>query len=210
MIGLFGGTFDPIHLGHLGLANVASRQLDLQRVIFIPLGLPAHRELPQVSSQSRVNMLRAAVADHPEFEVSTVEIDRTTPSWTVHTLEHFSATYPEETLCLLMGSDAFGGINQWYRWQALLDYCHLVVISRSGVVLSDDAEVARYLADNRMHTIDELAERQHGGIYWLEADIADISSTGVREAIQAGAPLSGLLPPAVENLIRENEYYGYQ
>jgi len=209
MIGIFGGTFDPVHLGHLLLAKAAAKHLSLQRVIFVPLGLPPHRDLPRVSPQSRVNMLQAALADYPDFEISTVEFDKASPSWTVQTLAHFCSEMPDETFCLLMGSDAFRSINQWYHWQSLLDYCHLVVVSRAGDESELDSEVAGYLAQNRLSSLQEITDDSGGGIYWLEAEIPDISSTLVRHRVDADEPLTGLLPPAVESLIKEHGHYGY-
>ena len=209
MIGIFGGTFAPVHLGHLLLARAAADHLGLQRVIFVPLGLPPHRDLPKASPQSRVNMLQAALTDSPDFEVSTVEIDRPSPSWTVHTLEHFCDEMPDETFCLLMGSDAFRSINQWYQWQSLLDYCHLVVVSRAGDKTELGSEVAAYLARHRCTSLYDITDGCTGGIYWLEADIPDISSTLIRHRVDADEPLTGLLPPAVESLIKEHGHYGY-
>ena len=210
MIGIFGGTFDPVHLGHLVLARTALQHLNLERIIFVPLGIPPHRDMPRVSPDSRVKMLRSVVADDPHFEVSTVEIDRSSPSWTVHTLAHFSKALPGQTLCLLLGSDAFRSINHWYRWKSLLDYCHVVVVSRAGDTSDFDGEVAAFLQSNRVSELADTQAGERGGIYWLEADIPDISSTAVRESIAAGESLSGLLAPPVEKLIRLNGYYGYQ
>ena len=210
MIGIFGGTFDPVHLGHLALARTVQQHLYLERVIFVPLGIPPHRDMPRVSPSSRVKMLRAVVAEEPYFEVSTVEIDRSSPSWTVHTLEHFSNTLSGHTLCLLMGSDAFRFINQWYQWESLLDYCHLVVASRAGDTAELDQEVAGFLQSNSLSQLTEIPAGERGGIYWLEADIPDISSSSVRERIASGGSLADLLPAKVEKLIRLNGYYGYQ
>jgi len=210
MIGIFGGTFDPVHLGHLALAKVVYDHCQLQKIIFVPLGTPPHRGMPRVSAQSRVKMLQSVVSDHAEYEISTIEVEKSSPSWTVHTLEHFSQEMPGETLCLLIGSDAFKAINTWYRWQSLLDYCHLVVVSRVGdnEVLND--EVAEFMAEHRISSLYEMVNGIRGGIYWLEEDIPDVSSTRVRQSISAGESLTGLLPPVVESLIKENGYYGYK
>jgi nicotinate-nucleotide adenylyltransferase len=210
MIGIFGGTFDPVHFGHLGLAKAAYHHLDLQRIIFVPLGIPPHRGMPQVSSHARVKMLQAALQPYPNFEISTVEVDKDSPSWTVKTLEYFARHLPDETLCLLMGSDAFKPINEWYQWRSLLDYGHLVVVSRSGVENELCDEVAEFLALNRVDSLPGLTSGHRGKILWLEAGVVDVSSTGVREAIEAGKALTRLLPKSVERLIRENRYYGYQ
>ena len=210
MIGIFGGTFDPIHLGHLALAKTAYEHCQLQRVIFVPLGTPPHRGMPQVSAQSRVKMLQAAISGHAEYEISTVEVEKLSPSWTVHTLEHFSREMPDETLCLLMGSDAFKPLNEWHRWRSLLDYCHLVVVSRMGDGVELNEEVADFLAQHQVTSLHDKPAGERGGIYWLEEELPDISSTQVRQSINSGESLTELLPTVVESLIKENGYYGYK
>jgi len=210
MIGIFGGTFDPVHLGHLALANTAYEHCQLQKIIFVPLGTPSHRGMPKVSSQSRVKMLGSAISGHAEYEISTIEIEKSSPSWTVETLEHFRHEMPDETFCLLIGSDAFKAINTWYRWQSLLDYCHLVVVSRAGDDAVLNIEVADFLEQHRIFSLHDMVDDDHGGIYWLEEEILDVSSTRVRQSIAAGESLTALLPSAVEKLIKENGYYGYK
>ena len=209
MIGIFGGTFDPVHLGHLGLADVVTDCLGLDRVIFVPAGLPVHRGLPKASRQSRVRMLQAALTDFPNFGISTVEVDKSSPSWTVDTLQYFCSEIPGETFCLLIGSDAFKSINQWYRWDSLLDYCHLVVVSRAGDTVELSSELVVYLEKNQLVCLHDMINRCHGGIYWLQATIPDISSTQVRQCASAHESLAGLLSPAVESLIKKHGYYGY-
>lgn len=209
MIGIFGGTFDPVHLGHIGLANAALGHLHLRKIIFVPLGIPPHRDMPQVSSRARVTMLRAAIKPYAQFEVSTVEVEKESPSWTVKTLSYFASRLTNETLCLLMGSDAFKPINEWYQWRSLLNYAHIVVVSRAGTKVELCDEVAEFLKKNRVASLPQRLAEEGGKILWLEADVVDVSSTRVRQTIRQGGVLKHLLPQAVENLIRENGYYGY-
>jgi nicotinate-nucleotide adenylyltransferase len=210
VIGIFGGTFDPVHYGHLGLAQAVNRDLNIQRIIFVPLGNPPHRDRPRVSSEARVKMLRAAIQPYDGYEISTVEVDKTTPSWTVETLAYFTEHLPNETLCLLMGSDAFRQINEWYEWHTLLDYAHLVVVTRAGVPMDLSDEVAGFLDRHRVDTLPEPVEGPQGNVLLLQIDVPRVSSTQVRQAIEAGEALDGLLPESVELLIRTNNYYGYQ
>lgn len=210
MIGIFGGTFDPVHYGHLGLAQAVNRNLNTQRIIFVPLGNPPHRDRPQVSSEARVKMLRAAIQPYDNFEISTLEVDKATPSWTVETLAYFAEQLPDETLCLLMGSDAFRQINEWYEWHTLLDYAHMVVVTRAGVPMDLSDEVAGFLDCHRVESLPEPIADAQGNILLLQTDVPRVSSTQVRHAIEAGEALDRLLPESVEQLIRTNSYYGYQ
>lgn len=210
MIGIFGGTFDPVHLGHIGLATAARDHLHLQKIIFVPLGVPPHRDMPQVASQARVNMLRAAIKPYDDFELSTVEVEKESPSWTVKTLSYFASRLPNETLCLLMGSDAFKPINEWYQWRTLLNYAHIAVVTRAGMKVELSDEVAEFLRQHQVGSLPDSLGNDGGKILWLEADVVDVSSTRVRQTISQGGALKHLLPQAVESLIRENGYYGYQ
>ena len=166
--------------------------------------------MPKVSAQSRVKMLQSVISGHSEYEISTIEVEKSSPSLTVHTLEHFNQEMPDETFCLLIGSDAFKSINTWYRWQSLLDYCHLVVVSRAGNNSMLNGKVADFLAQHQVPAMYDMADGVRGGIYWLEEDIPDVSSTQVRQSITSGEQLTELLPTVVESLIKENGYYGYK
>ena len=209
MIGIFGGAFDPVHRGHLALATAAHQQLGLESVRFIPLGVPPHRSQPQASAEFRVKLLRAALEPYPEFEVDTLEVEKTSPSWTVETLEQLNQSMPEKTLCLLLGSDAFKPLNTWYRWRTLTDYCHIVVVSRKGDGQELDAEVADFLAEKRTETLAEMSDGVSGRLLWLEADVPELSSTQVREQIAKGQSLTQYVPSAVAALIKEYRLYGY-
>lgn len=210
MIGIFGGTFDPVHLGHLGLAQAAKSQLGLQQVIFVPLGIPPHRDMPSVSAAGRLEMLQAALQPGAGFIIDSVEIDKQTPSWTIETLAHFARVMPQETLCLLMGADAFKSIDQWHEWQSLLDYGHIAVIDRKGHKMDFNITVAEFLARHQVDQLPEVIAGGRGRILWLEADVPEVSSSMVRGLIQAGKPVAELLPTRVFNLIVENRFYGYQ
>lgn len=130
-LGLFGGTFDPVHLGHLRLAEEAREALGLASVRWIPAGQPPHRGAPRLSGAHRLAMVRLAVAGNPAFQVDGAEVESPGPSYTVTTLERLRRELgPEQPLVLLLGADAFAGLPGWHRWQALLGLAHLVVLHR--------------------------------------------------------------------------------
>lgn len=210
MIGILGGAFDPVHYGHLELARMAGESIGLDGVIFVPLGAPPHRSQPQVSAELRVMMLRAAIAPYDHFDINTQEVDKDSTSWTVVTLENLADKMPDETLCLLLGSDAFKPLNSWYRWRSITDYCHIAVISRQNDRTLMDKEVATFLHERRTDVLQEKPAGEPGKVMWLEVDVPDISSTEIRQQISQGGPLGDLLPASVEALIKENGLYGYE
>ena len=210
MIGIFGGTFDPVHMGHLGLAQAATRCLNLQQVIFVPLGIPPHRDMPVVPPAGRLAMLQAALSSCAEYVIDTVEIEKQTPSWTIETLAYFARNMPEQALCLLMGADAFKSIDQWHHWQSLLDYGHIAVIDRKGHSVELNLAVTEFLSRYQVDELPPPASGTGGRICWVEAVVPEVSSSMVRDLIKAGKPVDKLLPPEVLDIIAENGFYGYQ
>lgn len=212
MIGIYGGTFDPVHLGHIGLAHAAMQRLPLQHIYFVPLGEAVHRGQPQASTLYRCAMLQAAMLELPGCSMDSCELDRAGPSWSIQTLADFRQRFPGETLCWLMGSDAFRGIDSWLNWQSLLEMAYLVVVTRQGDTAPLPPVVADYLQENRID-VDALGEspetpQKRHGILWIEADVPDISSSQIRQSIRQGRQLDDLVPQTVARLIREENLYG--
>lgn len=131
-LGLLGGTFDPVHYGHLRLAEEAREALKLPELRWIPAGQPPHRTAPRTAAGHRLEMVRRAVAGNPAFTVDDAETRAPGPSFTVTTLERLRAALPDRPLVLLMGADAFLGLATWHRWRELLDLAHLGVATRPG------------------------------------------------------------------------------
>ena len=211
MIGLYGGAFDPVHLGHLGVVEAAGRQVNLERIIFVPTGNPPHRGSPHASAGDRFRLLQAAVSDCDRCTVSDFEIRKPSKSWTIDTLKYFYHHHGQQTLCLIMGSDAFGGIDGWYRGDQILNYCHIMVVSRAGDHHRPGGATARYYEHHRVAQLPESLtvenDRPQGSILWIDAEVPDISSTLVRQRVRSGHELASLLPPAVEALIRDENIY---
>ena len=196
MIGLLGGTFDPVHLGHLDVARAALQTLSLERVLFIPAHIPPHRGVPQASAADRLAMVQLAIKGEPRFEASTIELDAAGPSYTAVTIDRFLAQgYGKDDLCFIAGADAFAGVTTWFDYPALLDRCRFAVVSRPGFPAPAVAQQIPAFAE---HMTD---------IFLIDAPTAPVSSTGVRASIDRGAPLTGLVPDLVAGYIDANRLY---
>ncbi|WP_153163362.1 nicotinate-nucleotide adenylyltransferase [Zoogloea sp. 1C4] len=209
-LGLFGGTFDPIHLGHLRLAETAREALGLARVRLIPAGQPPHRATPGASGNHRLAMARLATADNPAFEVDAAEVTAAQASFTILTLERLRAELgPARPLVLLLGVDAFLGLPTWRRWTELLDFAHLAVANRPGYTL-DAAQMPPALADlvaRCKASPAALGAAPAGAIVPFEMTPLAISATDIRARAAAGLSLRYLLPPPVVDYISRHQLY---
>jgi nicotinate-nucleotide adenylyltransferase len=202
-IALLGGTFDPVHYGHLRFADDVRRALRLPEVRLVPAGDPPHRDAPAAPAASRLAMLRLAVAEFPGLVVDDRELRRAGKSYTVATLTELRREYPEAPLLLLLGADAFRGLPTWHRWREIFDLAHLVVVERPGVDLAPSLPPAlRPIWDERRNDDPAiLLSRPAGAIYVQPIAPVAVSATTIREALAhgevPGRPGRGLLPPAV-------------
>jgi len=194
-IGLFGGTFDPLHYGHLRTAFELWQALRLAEVRFMPTGSPPHREQPHAPAQLRLAMVQAAVADQRAFVVDDREVRRSGVSYSVDTLTELRAEYPERSLCLLLGMDAFLGLPNWHRWRELLDLAHIIVAHRPGWRAPTTGSVR------------DLHEQRGGRIYVHAVTQLEISSTDLRQLIGAGHDPRYLVPEEVRRIILETRCY---
>ena len=212
-IGLFGGTFDPIHFGHLRLAEEAAEHLGLAGIHWIPAGQPGHRETPRVSSAQRLEMVRLAIDGNPRFELDASEVEANRPSYTVPTLErlrqpeNFGAARP---LVLLVGADAFAGLPDWHRWPELFDLAHIAVAHRPGFPI-DAASLPPALAAiyRQRHGASPaaLAGTAAGCIATFAMTQLDISATKIRTLLVNGRSPRYLLPYAVIAYIQGTRLY---
>lgn len=186
-IGILGGTFDPPHNGHLALARAALGKLRLHRVIFVPARIPPHKNAAAVSSAGhRLRMLQLCLGDNEEFEISEVELKRRGPSYTVDTITGLQKRYPRDEFCFLLGADNVSEIESWYRPERIFQRVRVAAVNRPGF------EPSGKFASN---------------ILYFDMEPVAISSTLIREKIKAGDSISGLVPAAVENYIKENRLY---
>ena len=207
MIGIIGGTFDPIHIGHLRIALDVKEQLGLDEVRFIPLNQAVHREQPQASPEQRLAMVRAAVADQDGFVVDERELKREGASYTVDTLASLRQELADTPLCLLLGSDAFNGFLDWHRPQEILQLAHLVVMGRPGEDDSDDPALHALLEKHRAIDRQQLHKQAAGLIYFQSVTQLEISATRIRQAAARGESIAFLVPPQVEAIIRQTGCY---
>jgi len=206
-IGLFGGTFDPLHYGHLRTAFELWQALKLAEVRFMPTGSPPHREQPLAPAQLRREMVKAAVADQPAFVVDDREVRRTGVSYSVDTLTELRAEYPQRSLCLLLGMDAFLGLPNWHRWRELLDLAHIIVAHRPGWRAPTMGPLGEVMVDRGTGSVRDLHEQRAGRIYVHAVTQLEISSTELRQLISQGRDPRYIVPEEVRRIIRETRCY---
>lgn len=206
-LGIFGGMFDPVHFGHLRAAFEIHQALGLERVQFVPASDPPHRDRPVADGRLRLAMLRAAIAEAPWFEADGRELQRPGRSYTVLTLEEFRREQGERPLVLIVGLDAFLGLATWHRWKNLLELAHLAVVPRPGAALPVQGALAELLETRRTTGGDTVAASPAGRIYVHEGAQLDVSSTGLRAALESGRDPRYLMPEAVRRMILETGTY---
>lgn len=206
-IGLFGGTFDPLHYGHLRTAFELWQVLRLAEVRFMPTGSPPHREEPLAPAQLRLEMVRAAVADQPAFVVDDREVRRAGVSYSVDTLTELRAENPERSLCLILGMDAFLGLPNWHRWRDLLDLAHVIVAHRPGWRAPTMGPLGEVMVDRGTGSVRDLHEQLGGRIYVHAVTQLEISSTDLRQLIAQGRDPRYIVPEEVRRIIRETKCY---
>jgi nicotinate-nucleotide adenylyltransferase len=209
MIGILGGTFDPIHLGHIEPAFDLLRALPLQELRFVLVQIPSHRDLPRASAKHRWRMLELALKGKASLIADDCELRREGPSYTVDTLLDLRAQVGEaQTLCLIMGADAFANFTSWHRWQDILQLANLVVTTRPGAQLPSTGAAAELLSERRCGAAQDLTHVDFGAILLQTVQRLDISATTIREGLAAGRDVSAMLPEAVWRYIHKHGLYG--
>jgi nicotinate-nucleotide adenylyltransferase len=206
-IGLFGGTFDPIHFGHLRTAFELLQALKLAQVRFLPTGDPPHREAPLAAAPLRLEMVRAAVVGQSGFSVDDREIRREGVSYTVDTLTELRQENAQRSLCLLLGMDAFLGMPTWHRWREIFELCHVVVAHRPGWKAPTTGPLGEVMVDRGTGSVRDLHGSAAGRIYVHGVTQLEIASTDLRALIMSGRDLRYLVPDAVRDLIQRSGCY---
>lgn len=207
MIGIFGGTFDPIHYGHLRTALEVADAFSLSEVRFIPCRLPPHRGRPSAAADDRLAMLELSLeGSDPRFRIDDREMKREGPSYMVDTLASIRAESSECPLCLIVGLDAFQGIPAWHRWREIFKLAHVVVMQRPFEAEFAEA-LERVLEERLVSSRSMLHQRPAGAIYFEDVSQLAISASRIRELIRTGKSTQYLLPDCVREFIARRGLY---
>jgi nicotinate-nucleotide adenylyltransferase len=204
MLGIYGGTFNPVHYGHLRTALEAKAALGLDSVAMLPCAVPPHRQMPTVSAALRLQMLQLACQDTPGLTVDSRELQRQGPSYTVDSLAAIRHEQPDTPLLLLMGADAFAGIERWHCWQRLADFAHIVVLTRPEVVLPP---LSAYWQVRQCLDSAFLRQQPNGRLFFQAVTPLAISATAIRQVLANGDTPQAVLPDSVLAFIRAHQLY---
>lgn len=212
-IGLFGGTFNPIHSGHLRAADIVQKRLLLDKILFIPSYIPPHKNAVDVASPAhRLKMVEIALRSYPHFSPSSIEVDAEERSYSVITLGKIRELYPNAHVFFILGIDAFLEIDTWKDYDQVLEQCFFVVISRPGFRLKDAETAVQGVYREKMHELsvsdtlkdDTLLTRK---IFLVSIDALDVSSTNIRQKLRKGESITTLVPEEVEAYIQKERLY---
>lgn len=207
-IGIFGGTFDPVHFGHLRAATEALEKLPLDDFRLLPAGTPPHRSRTFAGAEHRFAMLRLAVQPHGDLRVDDREVRRGGNSYMTETLEEIRAEEGGRPLVLMVGQDAVNHLDSWHEWRRLFELAHLVVMRRPKSRHVYSGTLFKALQPRLIESPEMLTQKAHGYVLPLEVTQLEISSTGIREIVASGRSPRFLLPDVVIEYIREHGLYG--
>jgi len=207
LIGIFGGTFDPIHLGHIKIAEQVLQTCHLQKVLFIPCYQPHHRIKPIASPTQRLQMVQLAIKDYANFDVDDREIKRQGISFMFNTLQSLRQDYPHNSLCLILGYDSFATLDKWHQWQELINYTNLIVVNRPDTENNLSEPIKNLLKTNEIFDATKLQTKSHGLIYQLNITPIPISATEIREQLQQQKTPINTLPTKVYEYIIAKKIY---
>ena len=207
-IGILGGTFDPIHWGHMDLADAAMKELDLTRMFVITSNMPPHRPQPLASAYHRFAMVALAVLDRPEWRAADLELRHDAPSYTSQTLGRFHERgYASSELFFIIGADAFAEIATWHDYPRILDAAHFAVVSRPTFPIAELSRRLPRLAERMARPPIGAADQIDPLIILIDAPTADVSSTAIRERLANGESIDGLVVPGVQQHIEQHGLY---
>jgi nicotinate-nucleotide adenylyltransferase len=207
MICIFGGTFDPVHFGHLRPALDVQQALGVDRVHLLPCRVPPHREMPQLGERERLLLLRLAIEREPALAIDERELRRDGPSYMVDSLLSLRADIGGRPLCLALGMDALLGLDRWHRWGEILELCHLVVMQRPGNEWPRRGDLAVRVSRARVSDLQALSRAPAGHVLAVPVTQMAVSSTRIRELLRAGLSARYLLPEAVLERILQESWY---
>lgn len=206
-LALFGGTFDPVHYGHLRCADEARQQLGLKNLYLLPAGTPPHRKPPQATTKQRLEMLQLAQAEFPRLEIDDRETQRSGPSYMVDTLQELRTEFPQRPLLLLIGQDAANHLHSWFHWEQLFELAHIVILTRPGAQADYRSDLTRQIQRRLSTDVQSLCCSKAGGVLYLGVTSIDVSATSIKSIIRLGRSPQSMLPEVVLNYINENQLY---
>ena len=207
MIAIFGGTFDPVHLGHINMAQQCVNAFNLDTLYFMPCALPAHKAAPGISTQHRINMLNAAIAPYPHFKLDLRELNRTGPSYSLLSLQELRKEHPTTPILFLIGMDSFNNLDKWFEWQAITQLCHIVVYQRPAQHRTVNGELKSYMQHANVDEAATLKQSLAGKLYFLPGEMLDAASSTIRKQLKISNKKNELLPDAVSHYIQMHQLY---
>ncbi len=207
LIGLLGGTFDPVHNGHLHVAKSVLNLLPLDEIRLLPCYQPVHRAQPQASPEDRLAMLKLACDDLPKITVDEHEIKRAGPSYMIDTLRELKSENSHSHYCLILGQDAFSGFHLWQKWQTILDYCHLIIVTRPHSSNEYTDPLKTLIIDHRTDQIIDLTQDSSGKIVFCSIPALDVSATQLRLQLSKKNCDTTIIPAKVCKYIEEHHLY---
>ena len=198
MIGVYGGSFDPVHFGHLKTANSIKNELNFERLFLLPCFEPVHKNSLHYSSKERLKMLSLAIKEFPSLEIDTREIDRGGSSFMIDTLIELLEEFKENNICLIIGMDSFISFKTWKKWDQFASLVHLIVLPRNSGQPSQNSLDTFELAIDK----NDLKIKPNGLLYFSNSELIDISSTDIRDRITSNQNLDGLMPSSVINFLQ--------
>lgn len=212
-IGILGGTFNPIHAGHLKAAEDVQKKFLLEKVLFIPSYIPPHKEPVDMTSPfHRLRMIELAVSSHPQFLASSIEIEAKGRSYSIFTLKKLNKAFPEAIIFFILGIDAFLEIDTWKEYKKVLEQCCFIIVSRPGYRLEEASDALPPEYKKKMIEVRSPVKIDDNmilsyKIFLFPMESLDIASTEIRKNIRQGRSIKGLVPEAVEDYVRENKLY---
>jgi nicotinate-nucleotide adenylyltransferase len=204
---LFGGTFDPVHYGHLRCADEVRRKLGLNNLYLLPAGTPPHRDTPFATVEQRLEMLQLARLEFPQLLIDDRETRRSGPSYMVDTLTEIRSSLENRPLLLLIGQDAANLLHTWFQWERLFELAHIVILTRPGAPTRYPPELAKQVQLRSGSDIQELIKTEAGIVLHLEVESIDVSATGIKRILRSGGSPESMLPAAVLEYINKNRLY---
>ena len=206
-LALFGGTFDPVHYGHLRCADEARQKLGLKKLYLLPAGTPPHRGTPKATTKQRLEMLHLAQPEFPQLVIDDRETLRSGPSYMVDTLQELRTEYPQRPLLLLIGQDAANHLHSWFHWEQLFELAHIVILTRPGAKAEYRSDLARKIQRRLSTDVQSLSHSDAGGVLYLEVTTIDVSATSIKSIIRLGRSPQSMLPGVVLDYINEKQLY---